>query len=125
MTSNRSPETLEGAAEEFERLLVRNFVDEMTDGLFENSLAGDDGPSWMESQRSSHRDVMNDVLSSHLVESDSLSIADRLIEQWEHAVPDPDGTDDDVSDEAMPPPPSTESPQEWLERPTHFDLSSP
>lgn len=137
MSSDRAPETLEEAAEEFERILVRTLVQSMTDGLFENSMGGDDTPGWMDSQRSSHQDIMNDVLSSHLVEAHSLSIADQLVQQWEHVTPGgaldeaESGAEGAPLDPAPPLPPDADSnmapdaaPGDWTDRPTRIDLSS-
>ena len=69
---------------------MRQFVTTMTDGLFESSLSGDEGPGWMKSQHDTQRDVMTDVLTEHLVESGALRIADLLLRQWQrNAVQDP------------------------------------
>ena len=81
--------SIEEAARQFEEILVRQFVGEMTKGLFNKGLAGDDSPGWMDSNRDTQRDVMEDVLTKHLVESNALRLSDFLIRQWNHFDADP------------------------------------
>ena len=78
----REAATPEEAAKQFEAILVRQFVAVMTDGLFKEGLAGDDGPGWMEGQQDAQRDVLTDVLTEHLVESGALRISDLLVRRW-------------------------------------------
>lgn len=101
----RTPETLEEAARQFEKILVDQFVEVMTKDLHQSTLSGDDGPAWMGSQRDAQRDMMTDVLSSHLVDAGSLRLSDLLLRQWKQAGPaqpsaddgDPAATNPDVS----------------------------
>ena len=72
----------EEAAKQFEAILMRQFVSVMTKGLFEESLAGDEGPGWIKGQQDTQRDVMTEVLTQHLVESGALRISDLLLRQW-------------------------------------------
>ena len=78
----RQAATPEEAATQFEAILVRQFVAAMTDGLFKDSLAGEDGPGWMKGQQDAQRDVLTDVLTEHLVESRALRISDLLVRRW-------------------------------------------
>ena len=87
---SRRPATPEEAAEQFEELLVRQFVEVMTKGMFDASLAGDDGPGWMNSQRDTQRGVMTDVLTQHLVESGALRLSEMLLRQWRREQPTAD-----------------------------------
>lgn len=76
------PQTLKDAAQEFETVLVRQFVEVMTKDMFAASLTGDDGPGWMESQRGTQRDMMTDQLTRHLAESDAFSFEEQLMQKW-------------------------------------------
>lgn len=79
--------TPEEAARQFEAVLVRQFVDTMTDGLFEESFSGEEGPGWMSSQRDVQRDALAEVLTEHLVESGVFRIADLMLRQWSRERP--------------------------------------
>ena len=81
--TRRGAKTPEEAAKQFEAILVRQFVTAMTDGLFQASLSGEEGPGWMKGQQDMQRDVMTDVLTDHLVESGALRISDLLLRQWQ------------------------------------------
>ena len=81
-STRRKPATPEEAARQFEAVLVRQFVSTMTKGLFDASLSGEDGPGWMASQQDAQRDIMNDVLTDHLVESGAFRLSDLLLRQW-------------------------------------------
>lgn len=81
-TDAASPETPEEAAQAFEKVLVRQFVQTMTKDMMTNPLSGEDGPGWMQSQRDQQQDILTDVLADHLVETNSLGIADMLLEDW-------------------------------------------
>ena len=81
--AQRPATTPEEAAKQFEEILVRQFVAAMTDGLFKDSLAGEDGPGWMKGQQDTQRDVMTDVLTRHLVESKALRISELLVRRWQ------------------------------------------
>ena len=61
---------------------MRQFVSVMTKGLFEQSLAGDEGPGWIKGQQDTQRDIMTQVLTEHLVDSGALRISDLLLRQW-------------------------------------------
>jgi len=76
------PDSPEEAAKAFEKVLVRRFVKTMTEKMFDSPLSGSDGPSWMNGQRDQQRDMLTDVLSDHIVESDSLRIRDLLLRDW-------------------------------------------
>jgi flagellar protein FlgJ len=89
----RRPTTPEEAAQQFEAVLIRQFVSVMTDTLFKDGLAGDDGPGWVKSQQHTQRDVLTDVLTEHLVESRSLRLADLLMRQWSRGTDQPTPTD--------------------------------
>ena len=78
----RKASTPEEAAKQFEAILVRQFVAVMTEGLFKDGLAGDDGPGWMKGQQDVQRDVLTDVLTEHLVESGAMRISDLLVRRW-------------------------------------------
>ena len=88
----RKADSPEEAARQFEAVLVRQFVQVMTDGLFEDNLAGEGGPGWMKSQQDTQREVMTDVLTQHLVESRSFRIADLLMKRWQPAGAVPEAT---------------------------------
>ncbi len=77
-------EDREEAAAEFERILVKQFVNSMTENLFNASLAGDEGPSWMGAYGDMQRDALSDALTDHLVESGSMRLRDLLLRQWSH-----------------------------------------
>ncbi len=81
--TKRGAKTPEEAAQQFEAILVRQFVTVMTDGLFKTSLSGDEGPGWMKGQQDAQCDIMTDVLTDHLVESGVLRISDLLLRQWQ------------------------------------------
>lgn len=80
-----SPDEARKAAREFESVLVRQFVSEMTKNLFNDSLAGDDGPGWMNSQKDQQRDQLTDMLTDHLVEAGAFKLDDLLLRQWKRA----------------------------------------
>lgn len=82
LPNGRDPQTLAEAAKEFESVLVRQFVEVMTKDMFTSSLAGENGPGWMKSQRGTQRDMMTDMLTDHLVESGALSISEQLMKKW-------------------------------------------
>lgn len=84
-TDTGDPQTLKEAAQEFETVLVRQFVEVMTKDMFSASLTGDDGPGWMDSQRGTQRDMMTDQLTRHLAESDAFSFEEQLLQKWSPA----------------------------------------
>ena len=84
------PSNPEEAARQFEAILVQQFVATMTDGLFEQTLAGEGAPGWMDSQNDTQRDTLTQILADHLTENGNLGIADRLMRQWRQAGQLPD-----------------------------------
>lgn len=76
------PRNPKEAAAQFEKVLVRQFVDVMTKDMFSASLSGEEGPQWMSSQRDSQRDAMTDVLTDHIVESGDLGLRELLLKRW-------------------------------------------
>lgn len=80
-----SPDEAREAAREFESVLVRQFVSEMTKDIFSDSLAGEDGPGWMNSQKEQQRDQLTDMLTDHLVEAGAFKLEDLLLRQWKRA----------------------------------------
>lgn len=81
----RQPRTPEEAAQQFEEVLLRQFVHTMTRNLFRSSLDGEEAPAWMESYRDTQRDVLADVLARHLAAQNRLGIAELLLRQWQRA----------------------------------------
>lgn len=78
----RKTRTPEEAARQFEEILVRQYVGELTKGLFEEGLSGDDGPGWIQSQSQIQRDALTDTLTKYFVESGTLKLSDHLLRQW-------------------------------------------
>lgn len=77
--------TPEEAAEQFEALLVRQFVEAMTKDLFkstEDSLPG--------AQAEAQREAMVDALTNELVESGAMLFRDLLLQQWQYDPPSDD-----------------------------------
>ena len=103
------PETPEEAAEQFEQMLVKQFVDGMTKGLYKSTLSGEDGPSWMKGQRDAQRDVLTDVLTDHLVEAEVLGIRERMLKQW--------SSGDAAAEDAPDTPPLLDAPPDASETP--------
>ncbi len=81
----RRPHTPEEAAQQFEEILLRQFVQVLTRDLFRESLTGDDAPGWLSSYQDTQRDVLTDVLARHLAEQGRLGIAELLLRQWQQA----------------------------------------
>lgn len=75
----KSPEE---AAAQFEQVLIKQFVQNMTKDLFKSSLAGEAGPGWMEGQADLQRDALNDALTEQLARRGTLRFADLLTRQW-------------------------------------------
>lgn len=71
------PKTPEEAAEQFEAVLVRQFVEAMTDGLFESASG-----SAPQAQIDAQRDALTTALTDELVESGTLRFRDLLMQQW-------------------------------------------
>ena len=85
------PDNPQEAAKQFEEMLVKQFVQVMTKGLYKSTMSGENGPSWMKGQRDSQRDILNDILTDHIVDSGVLGIRERMMKQWsaEGAAPNP------------------------------------
>ena len=81
----RQPHTPEEAAQQFEEILLRQFVQVLTRNLFRESLTGNEAPGWLGSYRDTQRDVLTDVLARHLAEQGRLGIAELLLRQWRQA----------------------------------------
>ena len=77
-----NPETPKEAAEQFEKVLVRQFVDVMTEDMYSSSLAGGDGKNWMSSQRDRQRRVMTGMITDKLTEAGNLQISETLMQSW-------------------------------------------
>lgn len=82
---DRQPTTPKEAAEQFEQILLKQFVDVMTKGMFKTTLSGDKGPGWMKSQRNTQRDMMADILSNHLAKSGAINLSEHLMQEWNAA----------------------------------------
>jgi Rod binding domain-containing protein len=76
-TPQRPAQTPEEAAEQFESVLVRQFVEVMTKDLFDG-----EGEGMVSGQADLQRDTLTDVLTSHLVEDGAFGIAEMMREQW-------------------------------------------
>lgn len=70
--------TPEEAAEQFEAVLVRQFVSTMTKGLFESTSGSLPG-----AQADAQREAMTDALTKEIVESGTLRFRDLLLRQWD------------------------------------------
>lgn len=103
-TPEQPPENPKEAAAQFEKVLVKQFVKVMTKNMFDASLSGEDGPNWMQGQRRRQRDILTDVISQHIVDSDTLGIRDMLLRQWSNrednasspSAPAPASSDDEL-----------------------------
>jgi len=81
--SNDRATNMEEAAAQFEEVLVKQFVQTMTKDLFKNSLSGENGPGWIESQSEMQSDVLADILIQRLVEDGTFNMRELLLQQWE------------------------------------------
>ncbi len=72
-------ETPQQAAEQFEEVLVKQFVQTMTKDLFKPM---DGSPSHLSAQADMQRDTLNDVLTRQLVANGSFGVARMLERQW-------------------------------------------
>jgi Rod binding domain-containing protein len=94
LTGDGNPETLKEAATQFEKVLVRQFVDVMTEDMYSSSLAGGDGKNWMSSQRDRQRKVMTNMITDQLTEAGNLQISETLMQSWgKDASPEADDTE--------------------------------
>lgn len=71
--------TPQQAAQQFEEVLVKQFVQTMTKDLFK-PMAG--SPSHLSAQADIQRDTLNDVLTRQLVDNGSFGVARMLERQW-------------------------------------------
>jgi Rod binding domain-containing protein len=86
------------AARQFEEVLVREFVRNMTKDLFTGSLAGDGGAGWVKAQSSAQTDALTDAVTRHLVDSGTLGVSDMLIRKWSSEADQGQGEIDRVFD---------------------------
>jgi peptidoglycan hydrolase FlgJ len=70
----------EDAAREFERVLVKQFVQVMTKDLFKST--DEDAMSSVGAYGDIQRDALADVLTDHLVSSRTFKLQDLLLRQW-------------------------------------------
>ena len=77
-----NPSTPEEAANKFEKILVEQFVNVMTEQLFKSNLSGEDGPGWMKAYGDTQRKVLTEVLSDHLVDNGTFNISETVLQQW-------------------------------------------
>lgn len=82
LSAPANPDTPKEAAEQFEKVLVRQFVDVMTEDMYSSSLAGDGGKNWMSSQRDRQRKVVTDMITNQLSAAGDLQIAETLMQSW-------------------------------------------
>ena len=78
----KKPRTPEEAARQFEEVLVKQMVREMTKGIFDNNLTGDDAPQWMGAYSEMQSDVLTTELAKQLTEGGKIGISELLIRQW-------------------------------------------
>ncbi|MFT4604729.1 MAG: hypothetical protein ACI9W4_001462 [Rhodothermales bacterium] len=79
------PKDPAAAARQFEEVLVREFVRNMTKDLFTGGLGGKDSPGWVKAQGSAQSDALTDAVTKHLVDSGTLGIKDMLMRKWGEA----------------------------------------
>ena len=73
------------AARSFEKVLVKQFVDVLTEQMFKSNLAGDQGPGWMKAYGDTQRQVLSDVLTDHLVDNGTFRLSELVLQQWRRA----------------------------------------
>ena len=73
----------EEAAKSFEKVLVQEFVNVMTEQMFKSNLSGEDGPGWMKAHSDNQRQILSDILTDHLVESGTFDISSIVLKQWQ------------------------------------------
>ena len=71
------------AAEQFEKLLLKQMVSVMTEDLMQSPLSGESGPGWMNTQRSHHQSAFSDMLANELAKSSSFNLSEVLMRRWE------------------------------------------
>ena len=67
----------------FEKVLVQQFVNVMTEQMFKSNLSGDEGPGWMKAYGDTQRQVISDVLTDHLVESNTFNLSSLVMQHWQ------------------------------------------
>lgn len=77
--------TPEEAAEQFEALLVRQFVEAMTKDLFKSTQESLPG-----AQAEAQREALVNALTDELVESGAMLFRDLLLQQWQQEPPSDD-----------------------------------
>lgn len=82
LNETRSIKNAQEAAKQFEKVLVQQFVQVMTEQMFKSNLAGEDGPGWMKSYGNQQQDTLTDILSEHLVERGTFNISSDILKQW-------------------------------------------
>ena len=70
------------AAEQFEKLLLKQMVSVMTEDLMQTPLSGEKGPGWMNTQRSHHQSSFSDMLADELAKSSSFNLSEVLMRRW-------------------------------------------
>jgi flagellar protein FlgJ len=88
------PRTPEEAARQFEEVLVKQMVREMTKGIFDNNLTGDDAPQWMGAYSEMQSDVLTTELAKQLTDTGKLGISELLIKQWKRQEAGQEGISD-------------------------------
>lgn len=73
----------EEAAQQFEAVLVRQFVKSMTKELFKTSLGGD---SATQATADMQRDALTDALTDDLVQQGAFGIKELLLQHWPRGV---------------------------------------
>ena len=119
-----NPETPKEAAEQFEKVLVRQFVDVMTEDMYSSSLAGDGDKNWMSSQRDRQRKVMTNMITDKLTETGNLQISETLMQSWgkNASAEAEDATEEDAP---APAPPENSIPEFVDPLPAPADPSTP
>lgn len=81
-SASRSATSPEEAAEQFEAVLTRQFVQVMTQDLFD-----EEGEGMLSGQADLQRDTLTDALTQHLTDAGTLGIADLLLTAWGESAP--------------------------------------
>lgn len=77
----KPPKNPQEAAEQFEQVLVRQFVQTMTKDLFDNPLSGKNSGA-VASQGRLQSEALTDTVTRELVEQDAFGISELLLKQW-------------------------------------------
>lgn len=78
----QTPENPKQAAEQFEQVLVRQFVETMTKDLFDNPIS-DKNSGAVRSQGRLQSEALTDTLTRKLVEDDAFGLSKLLLDQWQ------------------------------------------